>query len=71
MGAVEASSGVLTFEALEAVTTRIIAHFPRRLQSLYDNSPGNKSLNNHGKGIRVFYGPLAPPRFNLVFETKM
>lgn len=67
LGAVEAATGVLTFEVLEAVTTRIIVHFPRRLLPLSDNSHGNKPLTNHGNGIRVFYRSLALPRFNVFF----
>lgn len=71
LGVVEAASGVLTFEVLEAVTTRIIVHFPLRLQPLSDNSHRNKSLTNQGKGIRVLNGSLAPSCFNVVFETKI
>lgn len=71
MGAVEAAPGVPTFEVPEAVTTRVIAPFPRRLQPLSDRGRGRKSLANHGERIRLVYESLAPPPFDIMFESKM
>lgn len=71
LGAVGAASGVPTFEVPEAVTTRVIAPFPLRLQPLSDIGRGRKSLANHGKRIRPVYESLAPPRFDIMFESKI